>query len=67
MAAKQCYLTTISTKAAMKEVQLIEEEHKVLEDIGKDPKAKVVEDMIRYKLNEPRLVHFFLTGANLEE
>ena len=49
----------------MKEVQLIEKEHNVLEDIGRDPKAKVVEDLIYYELDEPSLDHFFLTGANL--
>ena len=51
----------------MKEVQLIEEERKILEDVGRDPKAKVVKDLIRYELDEPSSDHFFLTGANLEE
>ena len=57
----------ISIRAAMKEVQLIEKEHKVLEDVRRNPKAKVVEDLIRYKLDEPSLDHFFLIGENLEE
>ena len=60
VASKHCYLTMISNKVAMKEVQLIEEEHKVLVDIGRDLETKVVEDMIRYKLDEPSLDHFFL-------
>ena len=49
VAAKQCYLATVFTKVAMKEVQLIEEEHEVLEDVGRDPEAKVVEDL--YAMN----------------
>ncbi|GFZ19130.1 hypothetical protein Acr_27g0008690 [Actinidia rufa] len=66
VAVKQCYLATVSTKAAMKEVQLIEQEQEVLEDVGRDPEAKVVEDLIRYELDE-RNSDSFLTGANLEE
>ena len=65
--AKQCYLTTVSIKAAMKEVQLIEEEQEVQEDIERDPEAKGVEDLIGYELDEPSSDHFFLTDANLEE
>ena len=57
----------VSTKATLQEVQLIEEEHEVLEDNGRDPEAKVMEDLIRYELDEPSSDHFFLTGANLEE
>ncbi|GFS40078.1 hypothetical protein Acr_00g0066580 [Actinidia rufa] len=67
VAVKQCYLVAISTKAVMKEVKLIEEHHKVLEDIGRDLEAKVVEDLICYKLDEPSFDCFFFTGANLEE
>ena len=51
----------------MKEVQLVEEEDEALEDVGRNPKAKVVEDLIHYELDEPSLNHFFLTGANLKE
>ena len=43
VAAKQCYLATVSTKATMKEVQLIEKEIEVLEAMGWDPKAKFME------------------------
>ena len=46
VAAKQCYLAIVSIKAAIQEVQLIEEEHEVLEDIKRDPEAKVMEDLI---------------------
>ena len=46
---------------------MIEEEHEVLENVERDPKAKVVEDLIRYELDEPSLDCFFLTSANLEE
>ncbi|GFZ16802.1 hypothetical protein Acr_26g0000720 [Actinidia rufa] len=67
VAVKQYYLTTVSTKPAMKEVQLIEEEMEVLEDIWRDLEAKVVEDLICYELDEPSSDSFFLTGANLEE
>ena len=48
-------------------MQLIEEEHEVLEDVKRDPEAKVVEDLIRYELDEPSSDYFFLTSANLEE
>ena len=51
----------------MKEVQLIEEEHEILENIKRDPKAKVKKDLIHYELNEPDSDSLFLTGANLEE
>ena len=51
----------------MKEVLLIEEEQEVLEDVKRDPGAKVVEDLIHYELDEPSSNRFFLTGANLEE
>ncbi|GFY91447.1 hypothetical protein Acr_07g0016430 [Actinidia rufa] len=67
VAAKQCYLTTVSTKGATKEVQLIEQEHEVLEDVGRDLEAKVMEDLIHYELDEPSSNRFFLTGTNLEE
>ena len=50
----------------MKEVLLIEQEQEVLEEVMRDPEAKVVEDFIRYKLDEPSFDCFFLTGANLE-
>ncbi|GFZ04798.1 hypothetical protein Acr_17g0003700 [Actinidia rufa] len=65
--AKQCYPTTINTKAAMQEVQLVEEEQEVLKDIGRDLEAKVVEDLMRYELDERSSDRFFLTSANLEE
>ena len=48
-------------------MQLIEEKHEVLDDIGRDPEAKVVKDLICYELNEPSSYYFFLTNANLEE
>ena len=34
-------------KAAMEEVQMVEEEREVLEDVGRTPEAKVVEDLMR--------------------
>ena len=54
-------------QAAVKEVQLIEAEQEVLEDIGRDPEAKVMEDLIHYEPDEPSLDRFFLMGDNLEE
>ena len=65
--AKQCCLVMVSTKATMKEVQLVEEERKVLKDVGKTPEAKGIEDFIHYELYEPSSDNFFLTGANLNE
>ena len=47
-------------------VQLIEK-REVLEDVGREPEVKVVEDLIRYELEEPSSDRFFLTGTNLEE
>ncbi|GFZ21140.1 hypothetical protein Acr_29g0003020 [Actinidia rufa] len=67
VAAKQCYLAAVSIKAAMKEVHLVEEEYEVLEDVGWNPEAKVVEDLVRFELDEPSSNRFFLTRANLEE
>ena len=51
----------------MKEVLLIKEEHKVLEDVERDLETKVVEDLICYELDEPSLDRFFLIGVTLEE
>ena len=51
----------------MKEVQLIKEEQEVLEDVVRDPEAKVMEGLIRCKLYEPSSDCFFLTGVTLEE
>ena len=65
--AKQYYLATVSTKATMKEVQLVKEEREVMEGVGRTTKAKVMEDLIRYDLNEPSLDHFFITSANLKK
>ena len=67
MAVKQCYLATVSTKVAMKEMQLVEEKWKVLVDVGKTPEAKVVEDLVCYDLDNPSSDHFFLIGSNLRE
>ena len=46
---------------------MIEEEHEVLEDVRRDPEAKVMEDLICYEFDEPSSDYLFLTGANLEE
>ncbi|GFS39667.1 hypothetical protein Acr_00g0064270 [Actinidia rufa] len=59
--------TESSIEAAMKEVQLVEEELKVLEDVGMNLEAKVVEDPIHYELDELSSDCFFLTSANLKE
>ncbi|GFZ16838.1 hypothetical protein Acr_26g0001080 [Actinidia rufa] len=63
--SKQYYLVTISTKVAMKEVRIVEKKRKVLEDVGKTPEAKVVEDLLHYDFDEPNLDRVFLTSSNL--
>ncbi|XP_057465711.1 uncharacterized protein LOC130755326 [Actinidia eriantha] len=67
VACKQCYLATVSTKVAMKEVQIIQEDIEVLEDVGRDPEAKVIEELVRYELDEPGSDRFFLVGSDLSE
>ncbi|GFZ15662.1 hypothetical protein Acr_25g0000710 [Actinidia rufa] len=67
VAAKQCYLATVSTKVAVKEVPMIEEDIEVLKDVGRDPEAKVIEKLVRYELDEPGSDQFFLGGSNLNE
>ncbi|XP_057482002.1 uncharacterized protein LOC130768918 [Actinidia eriantha] len=47
VAAKQCYIATVSTKAAVKEVQMVEDDIEVLEDVRRDPEAKVIEELAR--------------------
>ena len=51
----------------MKEVQLVEEEVEILEDVRRNSEAKVVEDLMRYELDEPSSKYYFLIGANLKE
>ena len=57
----------VSTKAIIKEVQLVEAETKLLKDFGKPPEAKVVEDLIRYELDELSSDRYFLIISNLKE
>ncbi|GFZ11224.1 hypothetical protein Acr_22g0006220 [Actinidia rufa] len=52
VAAKQCYLAIVSTKAAVKEVQMVEEDIEVLEDVGRDPEAKVIEELQVFRRGE---------------
>ncbi|GFY88776.1 hypothetical protein Acr_06g0007160 [Actinidia rufa] len=63
VAAKQCYLATVSTKVAVKEVQMVKEDIEMLEDVGCDPEAKVIEELVRYELDEPSSDRFFLVGG----
>ena len=51
----------------MKKVQLVEEELKLLEDVIKNSKDKVVENLICYELDEPSLDRFLLTCPNLKK
>ena len=51
----------------MWEVQLVEEEREVLEDVDRTHEAKVMEDLVRYDLDEPSSDRFFLTSSNLKE
>ena len=67
VAAKQCYLATVLTKAALRDVQMVEEDIEMLEDVGRDPETKVIEDLMRYELDEPSSDRFFLIGSNLNE
>ena len=48
VAYKQCYVATVSTKAVMKKVQLIEEEKKMFKDAGRISEDKVFKDLVRY-------------------
>ncbi|XP_057501675.1 uncharacterized protein LOC130785510 [Actinidia eriantha] len=47
--------------------EFVEEEREVLKVVGRNPKDKVVEDLIRYELNEPRSDLYFLVGLNVKE
>ena len=38
-----------------------------MEDVERDPEAKVMEELIHYELDERSSDLFFLTDANLEE
>ncbi|GFS43551.1 hypothetical protein Acr_00g0085730 [Actinidia rufa] len=67
VAAKQCYLATVSTKAVVKEVQMVEEDIEVLADVGRDLEVKVIEELVRYELDEPSSDRFFLTRSDLNE
>ena len=46
---------------------MVEEERKFLEDVGRTPYTKVMEDLICYELNELSLNHFFLVGSNVRQ
>ena len=46
---------------------MVKEEREVLEDVSRTLEAKVVEDLIRYELDEPRSNHYFLIGSNMKE
>ncbi|GFY97770.1 hypothetical protein Acr_12g0003110 [Actinidia rufa] len=56
----------VSTKVAVKEVQMVEEDIEVLEDVGRDPEAKVIEELVRYELDEPSSDQFFLIGVAIK-
>ncbi|GFY95161.1 hypothetical protein Acr_10g0005460 [Actinidia rufa] len=46
---------------------MVDEEREVLKDVGKAPKAKVMEDLMHYDLHDPNSDCFFLMGSNLTE
>ena len=48
-------------------MELVEEKREVLEDVSRTPETKIVEDLMRYDLDEPSSNHFFLTSSNLKE
>ena len=64
--AKQCYLATMSTKAAMKEVQVVAE-RELLEDVGRTPEDKVVEELIHYELDEPSSDNYLFVDSNMKK
>ena len=39
----------------------------MFEEVGRTPKNKVIEDLIRYKLDEPSSDRYFLVGSNMKE
>ncbi|PSS08152.1 Topoisomerase [Actinidia chinensis var. chinensis] len=59
-------MVTFKVRAGTQEL-LVEEEQEVLEDVGRDLEAKVVEDLMSYELDEPSLDRLFLPSANLEK
>ena len=67
VASKHCYLATVSTKAVMKSVQLVEEERELLKDVSRILEEKVVKELVHYELDEQSSDHFFLIGSNLRE
>ncbi|GFZ15738.1 hypothetical protein Acr_25g0001470 [Actinidia rufa] len=60
-------LGRVSTKAEVKEVQMVKTNIEVLEDVGHDPETKVIEELVCYELDEPSSDRFFLVGSNLNE
>ncbi|GFY90940.1 hypothetical protein Acr_07g0011360 [Actinidia rufa] len=60
-------LSIVSTKATVKEVQMVEEDIEMLEDVGRNPEAKVIEELVRCELDEPGSDRFFLIGSDLKE
>ena len=53
----------VSTKAAIKEVQFVKEERERSKDIAVVLEDKMIEDLVRYELDEPRLNPFGLKNA----
>ena len=58
------FLATINTKVEIKEVQLVEQERKVLENVGRVLKENVVKDLVCYEFDDPSSDRFFLVGDN---
>ena len=50
-----------------KEVQFVEEGREMLQDVGKTPKDKVVEDLIRYELDELSSYCYLFVGSIMKE
>ena len=39
----------------------------MLEDVGRNPEVKVIEELVRCELDEPSSDRFFLIGSDLKE
>ena len=48
-------------------MQLLEVDREMLEDVDRILEGKVVENLVRYELDEPRLNCFFLVGLNFKK
>ena len=68
ISAKMCFMTAMKGKGKAEQVQIIEvPDQPVLEDVGKEPKKKVVEDLETVQIDESNFEKFFLLGTSLTQ